>query len=81
MSSSLLVIAQKLLSIGGLLLILNEIRGAVMTAPVLLALWRTGNSAMDVVLAVSIIAGIAISVIVPVVAARRLQGYVTSRIG
>ena len=43
----------------------NEARAAVFTVPVLYTLWRNGGTAMQVWLAFCTVAGIALSVLVP----------------
>jgi len=48
-----------------LLYVCNEARAAVLTVPVLYTLWRDGGTAMQVWLAFCTLAGIALSVIVP----------------
>ena len=61
-----------LLRCGAVLLFANEIRGAVLAAPVLFALWQSGGTLMAFWLAFCSLAGIGLSVAVPLYVARRL---------
>lgn len=54
-----------LAKIGAVLLIANEIRGLILAAPVLIALWNSGGTLMAIWLAFCSLAGIALSVAVP----------------
>jgi hypothetical protein len=49
---------------------LNEVRGAIVAGPVLVAMWQSGGEAMAIWLGFCALAGIALSVIVPIVALR-----------
>ena len=51
----------------------NEIRGFVLAAPVLYAIYETGGSLMGLWIGFCSLAGIALSVAVPLLAARRLK--------
>jgi hypothetical protein len=67
---------------GALLLIANEVRGLILAAPVLIALWNSGGTLMAVWIAFCSLAGIALSVAVPWWIARRLvhnQGATPAR--
>ena len=61
------------LKIGAVLLVFNEIRGFVLAAPVLYAIYETGGSLMGLWIGFCSLAGIALSVAVPLLAARRLK--------
>lgn len=65
--------AQRLLGCAAVLLILNEVRGLILAAPVLYALWYSGGTIMAMWVAFCSLAGIILSVIVPLWAARRLR--------
>lgn len=69
---------KKLVTVGGLLLVLNEIRGIVMAAPVFWTLFQTDNYAVDTVAAIAMLMGILLSVIVPIVLAKRARAYFQS---
>ena len=56
---------------GGIaLLVLNEIRGLALSVPVIYALWQSGGTLMAWWIAFCSLAGIVLSVVVPVYAAR-----------
>ena len=61
------------LKIGAVLLVFNEIRGFVLAAPVLYAIYETGGSLMGLWIGFCSLAGIALSVAVPLLAAKRLK--------
>ena len=65
---------------GWLALIFNEIRGVVMAVPVIVAMYQSGGSAMAIWLGVCSLAGIALSVIVPIFAAKKLQNFVEAKV-
>jgi ABC-type sulfate transport system permease component len=58
---------------GAVLLIANEVRGLILAAPVLIALWNSGGTLMAIWLAFCSLAGIALSVAVPWWIARRIK--------
>ena len=62
------------------LIVANEIRGVVMTAPVFYAMYVAGGSWMAIWLGICALGGIALSVIVPTFALSRLRksGRLTS---
>lgn len=62
-----------LAALGSIGLVAWEIRGAVMAAPVLYALWTSGGDAMKIWLGICALAGIAISVAVPWFIAKRIS--------
>lgn len=66
-------LARLLLGLGATALVLNEVRGAIMAAPLLLALIHEGGTPMAVLVASCSLLGIALSVIVPLWLARRLR--------
>jgi hypothetical protein len=58
------------LRLGAVGLAVNEIRGAIVAVPVLIGMWRSGGEAMAIWLGFCALGGIALSVIVPIVALR-----------
>lgn len=64
---------------GVVLFIFNEVRGAILAVPVLVGIYRAGGDAMAIWMGICTLAGIALSVVVPMIAARRLQRYVALR--
>lgn len=67
------------LGLGGAALVLNEVRGLILAAPVLYALYQSGGTLMAAWLAVCSLAGIALSVLVPWWAHRRLKAKLDAR--
>jgi hypothetical protein len=67
------LLAQWLVKGGLVLLVLNEIRGLVLAAPVIYAMWHSGGSLMSLWLGFCTLAGIALSVFLPMLAARKLK--------
>ena len=61
------------LKAGAILLVINEVRGLVLAAPVLYGMYQAGGSLMALWVGFCSLAGIALSVIIPLVAARKLQ--------
>jgi hypothetical protein len=55
------------------MIVLNEIRGAVLAVPVLWAMYQSGGTLMAIWLGFCSLAGIALSVIVPLYGARYAQ--------
>ncbi|MBV1689355.1 hypothetical protein KRR38_17170 [Novosphingobium sp. G106] len=55
------------------LFVTNEIRGLLLAGPVLYAMYQAGGTLMAIWLAFCSLAGIALSVIVPLVVAKRLN--------
>ena len=64
---------------GAFLLVANEIRGILLTAPVFYALYAAGGTAMAVWLAFCSLSGIALSVVVPLFMARKVQKLLDRR--
>lgn len=62
-----------LLKVGGVALLFNEVRGLVLAAPVLWAMWQSGGTLMALWVGFCSLAGIALSVVVPLFAARKLK--------
>lgn len=63
----------KLLALGWLALIANEIRGLVMSVPVMVALYQSGGTLMAWWLAFCALGGIALSVVVPLWIYRKVK--------
>jgi hypothetical protein len=64
---------------GFLALIFNEVRGVILALPVLYAMYQSGGSAMAIWLGICSLGGIALSVIVPIIAARKLKSVAENR--
>jgi hypothetical protein len=63
-----------LLKCGAILLVFNEIRGLVLAAPVIYGIYQGGGSLMAIWIGLCSLGGIALSVIVPWLAAKKLRG-------
>ena len=61
------------LKVGAVALIVNELRGFMLAAPVLYAMYRAGGTWMAMWLGFCALAGIAISVAAPLLVARKLK--------
>jgi hypothetical protein len=64
------IAALKIASVG---IALNEIRGLIMAGPVLYALYQSGGTLMAIWMAICAFGGIALSVLVPLWAARKFE--------
>ena len=73
MTAALSTIAGFLLKLGVGLLVLNEVRGLILAAPILYAMYEAGGTIMALWIGFCSLAGIAISVVLPVIAARKIQ--------
>ncbi len=60
------------LRIGTVLIVLNEIRGFIIAAPVFYGLYQAGGSLAAIWLAICALGGIALSVIIPSIALKKL---------
>ena len=63
----------KILALGWLALVANEIRGLILAAPVIYGLWVSGGTLMAWWIAICSLGGIALSVIVPVWLLRKVR--------
>jgi hypothetical protein len=63
------------LKAGAVLLVANEMRGLILVAPILYGMVQAGGSAMAIWIGLCSLGGVALSVIVPMVLAARLQKY------
>ena len=68
-----------LIKAGAAFVIFNEVRGFVMAVPVLLAIYQSGGNLMAVWIGICALGGIALSVIVPLLAAKKLEALVKLR--
>ena len=73
MNANLSVVVDLIARAGAVLLVANEIRGLVLNAPVFYGLYAAGGTAMTVWLAFCSLGGIALSVMVPLIVARRIR--------
>ena len=73
MSAALSTLAGLLLKLGVGLLVLNEVRGLILAAPILYAMYESGGTIMALWIGFCSLAGVAISVVLPIIAARKIQ--------
>ncbi|GAA4721812.1 hypothetical protein H9L13_10205 [Sphingomonas lutea] len=73
MSEFLSILGAALLKVGFVALVANEIRGLVLAVPVLYGMYLSGGAWMALWLGFCSLAGIALSVIVPLYAARKFK--------
>jgi len=76
MSFGLSSILAFVLKAGAFLFVANEVRGLILAAPVFYGMYQAGGSLMAIWLGLCSLGGIALSVAVPMVAAKRLQKMV-----
>ena len=79
MSASIHMLLAALLKVGAVAMIFNEVRGLVLAAPVIYGMWTSGGSAMAIWLGICALGGIALSVIVPMFAYKKLNKFVKSK--
>ncbi|WP_427965175.1 hypothetical protein [Altererythrobacter sp.] len=65
---------------GAFALIFNEVRGAVLAVPVLYGMYQAGGSLMAIWIGFCSLAGIALSVIVPLFAAKKLERFAQAKL-
>lgn len=68
-----------LLKVGAVAMIFNEVRGLVLAAPVLYGMYTSGGTAMAIWLGICALGGIALSVIVPMFAYKKLDKFVKAK--
>ncbi len=73
MTSKRLNIVRLILRSAAVLLALNEIRGLILAAPVFYAMYEAGGSLMAIWLGISSLLGIALSVIIPMFALKKIE--------
>jgi hypothetical protein len=72
MSATIASLADLLLKSAFVMFLLNELRGIVLAVPVLYGMYQAGGTLMAIWLGICSLGGIALTVIVPIVAERRL---------
>ena len=73
MQPILTFLAAMLLKTGMALIIANEIRGLIMTVPILYAMYAAGGTVMAIWIGICSLGGVALSVIVPWFVGRKLK--------
>ena len=79
MSATFHLILSYLLKVGAVAMVFNEVRGLVLAAPVLYGMYTSGGTAMAIWLGICALGGIALSVIVPLFAYKKLDKFVKSK--
>lgn len=80
MSATLSTLLAGLLKVGWLAIIFNEVRGVILAVPVLYGMYQAGGSAMAIWLGICSLGGIALSVIVPMIAAKKLERFAQAKL-
>ncbi|KUO52703.1 MAG: hypothetical protein APF82_02025 [Sphingomonadales bacterium BRH_c42] len=80
MSATLTTFIGMFMKLGVVALIFNEVRGAVLALPVLYAMYHSGGSLMAIWLGLCSLAGIALSVVVPIFAAKKLERFAQAKL-
>jgi hypothetical protein len=73
MTEYLSALCSMVLRIGAIGFVANEVRGLVLAGPVLYGMYQAGGTLMAIWTAICSLAGIAISVAMPMIVARRLR--------
>lgn len=73
MHDALSTLAGLLLKAGIALLVANEVRGLVLAAPVLYGMYEAGGTLMAIWIGICSLAGIILSVVVPLLVAKKLK--------
>ena len=74
MNASISTLVRLLVKAGFVLVLANEIRGFVLAAPLLYEMYEAGGTPMAIWLGLCSLAGIALSLVGPLVVARKLTG-------
>ncbi|WP_114521771.1 hypothetical protein [Altererythrobacter sp. ZODW24] len=69
-----------LLKAGGALIAVNEIRGMILAGPVLYGIYQSGGTLTAIWIGLCSLGGIALSVIVPLIAAKKINKYTSERL-
>ncbi len=80
MTHTLALLINYLLKGGAVFLAFNEIRGLFLAGPVIYGIYQAGGSLAAIWVGVCSLGGIALSVIVPLFGARKIQRYADSRL-
>lgn len=75
MGTALSTFISAFLKLGVCAVIFNEVRGMILAVPVLYGIYEAGGTLMAIWIGICSLAGIALSVIVPIFAARKIQRF------
>jgi len=81
MTNAFALLIGLLLKAGAALIAVNEIRGMILAGPVLYGMYESGGSLMAIWIGVCSLGGIALSVIVPLIAAKKIKKFAAVRLG
>ena len=73
MLGSISTLVGALLKVGAVVIVLNEVPGVILAAPVLWGMYEAGGTLMAIWLGFSSLAGIVLSVAIPAIAASKLR--------
>lgn len=79
MTGSISTLLDLLLKSAAVMLVFNEVRGLILAAPVLYGMYQAGGTLMAIWIGFCSLAGIALSVIVPMFAAGRIGRFLKAR--
>jgi len=80
MSATLSTLLAAFLKVGWIALIFNEVRGAILAVPVLYGMCQAGGSWMAIWVGFCSLVGIALSVELPLIAARKIQKFADEKL-
>ncbi|MDA0818914.1 MAG: hypothetical protein O3C52_03075 [Proteobacteria bacterium] len=72
MSATLSTLLAAFLKVGWIVLILNEVRGAILAVPLLKGMYQAGGSWMAIWVGFCLLVDIALSVVLPLIAAKKI---------
>ncbi len=81
MRNAFALLISLILKAGAALIAVNEIRGIILAGPVLYGIYESGGTLMAIWIGVCSLGGIALSVIVPLIAAKKINKYAGERLG
>ena len=81
MNLTLALVIDYLLKAGAVFLAVNEIRGLILAGPVIYGIYQSGGNTVAIIVGLSTLGGIALSVIIPLIAARQVRRYALARAG
>lgn len=81
MNLTLALVIDYLLKAGAVFLAVNEIRGLILAGPVIYGIYQSGGNTVAILVGLSTLGGIALSVIIPLIAARQVRRYALARAG
>lgn len=80
MSATLSTLLAAFLKVGWIALIFNEVRGAILAVPVLYGMYQAGGSWMAIWVGFCSLVGIALSVVLPLIAAKKVQKFADEKL-